>query len=109
MIPPIIFTIGYGGTNPDIFFSYLTEKMVDVVIDVRTRPRGYLGSYTAPAIGRILEKQGIRYINDKRLGGLDDIDPVEFMAGIDQVMSIANEGHMVCLMCSEKDPHKCHR
>lgn len=108
MMTPIIYTIGYGGTMPDKFFDCIEKKGIEVVIDVRTKPRGYLQVYSAPTIGKRLANSGIDYINDKRLGGLDTIHDTEFTAGIEQVMAMA-EDVRVCLMCSEKDPKKCHR
>lgn len=105
---PIIYTIGYGGTPPYTFFDYLDKKGIDVVVDVRTRPRGYTHEYSAPEIGRLLSEKGIDYINDKRLGGLDSVRHTEFIEGIERVMAMS-EDMRVCLMCSERDPHKCHR
>lgn len=104
----IIYTIGYGGTGPDTFFDYLDKKGIDLVIDVRTRARGFIQSYSAPTIGRKLAEKGIEYIHDTRLGGFEDIDPVEFRAAIKRVLD-ASKDMRVCLMCSERDPHKCHR
>jgi len=104
----MIYTIGYGGTMPDDFFGYIEKNGIDVVVDVRTRPRGYLQSYSAPTIGGILARIGIDYINDKRLGGLDTIKTKDFIEGIERVISMAKDSR-VCLMCSEKDPHRCHR
>ena len=104
----IIYTIGYGGSDPNAFFPFIEQAGIDVVVDVRTRPRGYIHAYTAPMIGKMLADLGIDYVNDKRLGGLDSVTHQEFIRGIKRVLAMSKDMR-VCLMCSEKDPTKCHR
>jgi len=104
----MIYTIGYGGSQPDDFFGCIESNGIELVIDVRTKPRGYLNIYSVPAIGGKLLGMGIDYTHDPRLGGLETINQTEFTSAIEDVINLSRDMR-VLLMCSEKDPRKCHR
>jgi uncharacterized protein YeaO (DUF488 family) len=121
-----LFTIGYEGANIADFVATLRLKKVDVLLDVRELPASRRKGFSKRALAEHLEKAGIVYRHDKRLGSPREIrhqlyadrDYDVFFRGfkkhlssqMDLVKALSEEltGN-VALMCYERDPKTCHR
>lgn len=121
-----LFTIGYeGATIPD-FVETLKLKNVDVLLDVRELPASRRKGFSKGTLAEHLEKAGIIYRHDKRLGSPKEIRHKLYADGdyevffrsfrkylssqMDLVKALSREltGN-VALMCYERDPETCHR
>lgn len=121
-----LFTIGYEGANIGDFLATLSLKKVDVLLDVRELPTSRRKGFSKRALAEHLEKAGISYCHDKRLGSPREIrhqlyadgnydvffrDFSEYLTshiGLIKVLSEELTGN-VALMCYERDPNTCHR
>lgn len=129
----MLLTIGHSTSALDAFISRLMENEVDVVLDVRSKPRSRLAHFDQLPLQEAIEDAGMRYrfLGD-RLGGVPQ-DPVvrarwqqgrldemiiahlrasePWQEGLAEVASLlrASGGQRVCVMCSEAEPAECHR
>lgn len=121
-----IYTIGHSNISFDAFLERLRMHGICVVADVRSVPVSrYVPHFNYEFIEMSLPREGIDYeFMGDRLGGRprspdytkrDGTPDYEKMAedelfieGLDIMMRIAQRT-VVCLMCSEEDPAKCHR
>lgn len=105
-----ISTIGYGGKNPNDFFTELEILSPDRVIDVRENPfRAYLGCYTKSYLEK---KLGEKYIWIKELGNKSRVLPptlVDEKKGLQILLDLCIECSSIVLLCAEKDEDRCHR
>jgi len=109
-----IFTIGYGGKNPDGFLRSLKDNNIDLVADVRISPRcGWSSIFSKEGLQRFLNAVGIDYTWIKELGNttksIDDIKLLDEKTGLDLLRKLGDEYHRIVLLCSEKDAVRCHR
>jgi uncharacterized protein (DUF488 family) len=126
----ILYTIGHSTADLDDFIDVLRKHDVDMLVDVRSKPRSRLPSYDQYPLQTAVEDVRIAYepFGD-RLGGVPRdpavqarwkqgrLDPLivahlrstdEWADGIDQLRRAVRR-HIVCIMCSEYDPDECHR
>lgn len=118
-----LFTIGYGGHQPDELLAILTKNHISNVIDVRLRPdRSSMGVYVKAksadkGIERLLTSQGIRYHSFPELGNVF-LDYEDWRERYKSLLTRAGELlltrlHKVprpfCLLCAEKRADDCHR
>jgi len=123
-----IYTVGHSNTELGEFVNLLNG--VEVVVDVRSIPFSrYSPQFNAHNIKEKLEAAGIQYIfmEDEDVGNVlggkpRDEDCYEngkivyekvmnkswYQEGISKLVELANRKKVV-IMCSEEDPHKCHR
>ena len=127
-----IFTIGYGGRETDDFIAILNQYEIDTLVDVRSQPYSrYAADFCSARLSKILNGSGIRYefMGDSLGGRPDDrncytysptrkkdvLDAKKcetkdfYIAGIDRLKHLLSQGCRIVLMCSELEPHKCHR
>ncbi len=124
----IIYTIGHSNIELEDFLSLLDG--IEAVVDVRSVPFSkYASQFNMKNIKRALESVGIEYIfmEDKYIGNVlggrpKDEDCYEngkvvyenimrkewYRKGISALIELAKKKKVV-IMCSEKDPYKCHR
>jgi len=123
-----IYTIGHSNHDLDRFVSLLKVNGIEFLADVRSTP----ASRYSPQFDRQnLEQSGdlcavrIRYVYlgdllggrpaDKscwvgsRVSYAKMAESPAFLKGIERVISGANQGRTIALMCSEKEPLECHR
>ncbi len=111
-MPSEIWTIGHSNLPFDLLLASLDKHAIDLVVDVRFRPRSRFAQYDRKALER---KLGARYAFDgDRLGnpagfGLAPIAPELYAAGIADLERLARDGKRVAIMCSEGDYKDCHR
>jgi len=121
------FTIGHSDLPVEAFVYYLQKVRVDCIIDVRSAPYSkYQPQYNREEISSVLKQENIeyRYMGDVLGGRYSDPDLLfpdgtvdyqkvsktqKFIGGLDEVISLIESGKYVALMCSERDPLRCHR
>ena len=122
----MIYTIGYAGADIEWFVKILQEKKVDILIDVRSKPKSqYFYQYNNTLLSKTLTNVGIMYENwSHEFGARQDClefytDNIldyekfaksqQFQSGLDNVKGLAKQNKTICLMCAEIDPINCHR
>lgn len=127
----IIFTIGYGNMEYNKLHDILIKAGVDLLIDVRSHPewshdKEYkdLNTYTILEGERVIlnrwfgndnaglgaQPGKIALYNDKGVAEYKNIASTpQFKKSIEIIYKAAKKGYVVCLMCSEEDPIRCHR
>jgi uncharacterized protein (DUF488 family) len=133
---PQIFTIGHSNSSASDFVDILHRNGVQVIVDVRSAPYSqYTPHFNRETLAKILSDAGIEYIfAGEYLGGrpqdptcykhgkvpngkvdyLKLVDYAEvarrpwYLKGIERLVQIASE-RATAVMCSEEDPHHCHR
>lgn len=126
-INEICYTIGHSDYPIDIFIFFLEQCNIECVVDVRSTPYSRKNpQFNREALKVELEKASIKYkFRGDQLGGrytnpnllfpdgTVDYDKVSklpiFQDGITEVISMIKKGNRVTLMCSEKEPERCHR
>ena len=129
---PEVYTIGYGGRETDDFIAILNEYEIDTLVDVRSQPYSrYAPDFCKDRLSLILNRSGIHYeFMGNSLGGrpndsacytyspqrkkkLLDAKKCESKAfyrnGISQLKHAMSRGRRIVIMCSELEPHECHR
>lgn len=121
-----LFTIGYEGAKLEDFVATLKMAKIDVLFDVRELPASRRKGFSKNALAEAVQKVGIEYQHDKRLGSPRDIrqqlyadgdyerffsdfsDYLSTQMHVIQALSRQLKGN-VALMCYERDPDTCHR
>jgi uncharacterized protein (DUF488 family) len=127
----IVYTVGHSTATLEDLLAVLQEHAVEILVDVRSKPRSRLAHFDLAALQASVEEAGVRYrfVGD-RLGGIPrdprisarwrqgKLDPIiidhlrkseEWRDGIDELAALVRRGSVVCIMCSEADPDECHR
>lgn len=121
-----MYSIGYGSRDFHEFVVLLKTHRINKVIDVRTRPYStYKTEYNRANLKRSLNESGITYrFMGHLLGGLPDMEHVyvegrvdydilskeaSYQEGLKRLIQLYEEGHKMCIMCSEEKPEECHR
>ncbi len=122
---PVIHTIGYGGRTPTSLIQSLQDHGIGTVADVRLRPdSAYMNYYKLTrnpdtGIAPLFARAGLGYVSFLELGNLfNSLGESAWQSPYEQLLEASGalltarlrqqQGH-TCLMCSEKDPHECHR
>jgi uncharacterized protein (DUF488 family) len=121
------FTFGYSGRKTDEILALLRRYDVRTVIDVRQNPVSmYRPELSKSNLAHLLEENGMLYAHVPELGVPRDIRAKAIETGTREVIwtwydsnvvasflnlhSFLNGfEHPVALMCTEIDPHECHR
>ena len=125
-MPNPIYTIGHSNHPLEAFIALLERHRIEEVADVRTYPRSrYNPCFNRDALERALARRGVRCLFlGAELGGrpadpacYDETGRVRydllaetapFRDGMRRLLEEAN-ARRVAVMCSEKEPLKCHR
>jgi uncharacterized protein (DUF488 family) len=121
------FTIGYSGRKTEEILGLLKEHGVQTLVDIRQNPVSmYRPELSKNNLAKLLEKNGMHYSHLPEFGVPRDIRAKAIETGSRNVIwtwydeyviaSLLNlhafmNGfeHPVALMCTEIDPHECHR
>ncbi|MDV3427081.1 MAG: DUF488 domain-containing protein [Bacillota bacterium] len=125
----ICYTIGHSTRDINEFLEILIKNKINCIVDVRSTPYSasiYAASYNQNNIKSELKRHKINYIymgdelgarrTDRNL--YDEFDKVDFekvklcqeyKSGIDRIIDGIDKGYTIAVMCTEKDPIKCHR
>ncbi len=99
----MIYTIGYGGLrNLQELIDIMDRKKIGKLVDVRSKPTAWCNHFKGSTLRKSLGER-YEWAGD-RLGGFNPIDESEIAA-----LAKRNKGNTLLLMCSEKDPARCHR
>ena len=102
----MLYSVGYQYLkNIETLKNILKEKGIKILLDVRSRPYGRKTSFNKKKLETSLPVSGIDYIwAGNTLGGFSEIneEDIKKLAGW-------QKGKIVCLMCMEADPDRCHR
>ncbi|HXK34797.1 MAG TPA: DUF488 domain-containing protein [Dehalococcoidia bacterium] len=128
-----VYTIGHSTAELRAFLGALRERGVEVLVDVRSKPRSRIPHFDQYPLQTAVEEAGLRYrFAGDRLGGvprdpavaarwrqgrLDEIivdhlrSTDDWHDGISELVRLARSGGgtAICIMCSEADPNECHR
>lgn len=122
-----LYTIGYGGfSGIEEFAAALKERGINGVIDVRSRPYSKVHTdFNREFLSEYLKNKGIAYRNYKNEFGARQLNAeyypngyldfeqfsksAEFQSGMVKVKQASENGYVLALMCSEKEPINCHR
>jgi uncharacterized protein (DUF488 family) len=122
------FTIGYTGRKTEEILALLKEHGVQTLVDIRQNPVSmYRPELSKNNLAKLLENNGLSYVHLPQLGVPRDIRAKAIETGSrDVIWSWYDENvitpflgnlhgflngfeHPVALMCTEIDPHECHR
>jgi uncharacterized protein (DUF488 family) len=125
-----IYTIGHSTRSDEEFYALLKHYCIATLVDVRTIPHSrHNPQFNKESLAAFLTSRRISYIHMKELGGLrrakkdsankglrntsfrgygDYMETEEFHHAITELSARAHEA-MVCVMCAETLPWKCHR
>ena len=127
-----VFTIGYGGRETDEFIAILDKYDIDTLVDVRSQPYSrYAPDFCRDKLSALLNRSGIEYrFMGNSLGGRPDdrqcytyspqrkkklLDARKceardfYQQGITRLKRSLATGRRIVIMCSELEPHECHR
>jgi uncharacterized protein (DUF488 family) len=121
-----IFSIGYGSHSRTALLEQLTRAEVSYVVDIRSAPYSrYQPDFSREPLEQFLRRNDVRYVfMGDLLGGRPKDDDCytdgkvdytktrtkEFFGrGIARLKSAYEQGHSICLLCSEGQPSQCHR
>ena len=121
------FTVGYTGRKTEEIIGLLKKHGVRTLVDIRQNPVSmYRPELSKNNFAKLLEKEGMSYSHAPQLGVPRDIRAKAIETGSRTVIwtwydttvvpsflnlhSFLNSfEHPVALMCTEIDPHECHR
>lgn len=122
-----IYTIGLGNKSIEELIGEIRKHNIEYVIDIRSKPYSkYNPHHNKETLSNDLEKAGMKYLYlGNLLGGLPDdqscytadrkIDYEKvkekefFKTGLSRIVNADKKGIKIVMMCSEKEPAKCHR
>jgi len=121
------FTIGYTGRKTEEILAVLNERGVRTLVDVRQNAVSmYRPELSKSNLAKLLDRNGICYVHMPQLGVPRDIRAKAIETGTRDVIWAWYDAnvitaflnlhffmngfeHPVALMCTEIDPHECHR
>ncbi|MGI6481954.1 MAG: DUF488 family protein [Methanobacterium sp.] len=120
-----IFTIGHSNHPLEDFLKLLDDKGIKKLVDVRSAPYSkYSPHFNKNDIKKSLKENGVDYFYlGKKIGGRPSNESYykdgkimynlvkmdeNYKEGIKNLEEMLDDRRTV-LMCSEEDPHKCHR
>ena len=121
-----MYSIGHGNKTIEEFEEELRSFGIQYLIDVRTKPYSkWNSSFNQEGLRELLQKRGFVYVYmGDTIGGLPSdpacytdghIDYAKvrempfFKEGFARLLTAAEKGLNVAVMCSESEPEKCHR
>ncbi len=120
-----LYTFGYGNLEIKEFLKIIKKNDIEVICDIRSQPySSYKPEYSKEPLKEFLNENSIKYLfmGDNLGGRIDDKDCYEdnqinyevlsqkkiFQEGLDRLLEGLKK-YSVAIMCSEKEPEKCHR
>ena len=105
----VVYTLGHSSRPLFEFIEKLQKNKIEVLVDVRSHPQSrFCPQFNQKRLSEELGNVGIIYLfRGKNLGGKGE--NVRFDETIEELANMVKRGQILCLLCSEKDPAKCHR
>lgn len=124
-----LFTIGYEQTPANAVFDELQRAKVGLLVDVRAVSASRRPGFSKRQLAAGLDERGIAYLHLRglgtpkegrlaaRSGNVDRLFRVyqahlktaPARQELDELAALVQAGQRVCLLCYERDPHRCHR
>lgn len=107
-----VFTIGHSNHSWESFLGLLQQHKITMLVDVRSKPASRFPHFIRDNLIRGVRSNGIDYrYGGNVLGGLGNVqvNSALFIAKMDTILSLTEQGHRVAMMCSEGKPCDCHR
>jgi len=101
-----ILTCGHSNRSFDELSQILTDNGVTLFVDIRSKPYSrWFPHFNKNNLESCLPMQ---YVWESDLGGLAPVPIDDFEKAIERLVRYSKR-YLVCIVCSEKDPNKCHR
>jgi Protein of unknown function, DUF488 len=125
-LPVVVWTVGHSNHEFDDFAQLVLGERIEFLVDVRSFPYSrYAPQFNREELRAAMTQRGVRYLFlGEELGGRPTRDehyddeghalygPMSeeqpFKAAVDRLLDGARR-HRIALVCSEGDPHNCHR
>jgi uncharacterized protein (DUF488 family) len=126
-----LYTIGHSVADMDAFLGVLQKAGIEVIVDVRSKPASRFSHFNQGPLERALIANAIAYeFMGHLLGGIPKTPEIAelwkqgqadarillalrssegWREGIGRLTELLKSGRSICLMCSERDPTRCHR
>ena len=121
-----LYTIGYGNRDMDVLLAQLRHHGVQILVDVRSAPFSrHRPEFSKRPLKRAVRARGMRYwLRGKTLGGMPRDRSLydgnrlvvermrartDYRQDLRRLECAAAMGAVLCLLCSEEDPRRCHR
>ena len=105
-----IYTFGYGNcTSIEPLLFLVNKYKIDLIVDVRARPRAWTPRWSAPYLSKQL---GNKYTSITELGntsGNAKWIPPDLEEANKKMIELCKMLSSVVLVCAEKDYRQCHR
>lgn len=122
---PKIYTLGHSNHQLEFFLKLLEDHKIEQLVDVRSAPFSkFSPHFNKNEIKQSLEERGIVYFYlGNMIGGRPSNDQYyhdgkviynlvekdqKYLEGINELTELIRDKKTV-IMCSEEDPHRCHR
>jgi uncharacterized protein (DUF488 family) len=105
-----LYTIGHSNHSLERFLELLQMHAITTIVDVRTMPQSrFAPQFNQKNFIESLTQIGCRYVFlGKELGGKRQEESSLFQEGCERLLQEVADNR-VAILCSEKDPAKCHR
>lgn len=110
-----VYTFGYGNRKSlEDLLAFCKEKGITLLVDVRRSPRGWSTIWSKVYLEKKLIDFGVKYLSLTALGnttGTQQWIPEDLKEAGEALKYLESliDNETFVLMCSEKDPLKCHR
>lgn len=121
-----IYTIGCSSYDVEYLIRRLKQNRINVIVDVRSVPYSkHTPQYNADVLKKVLKQNQILYMDfSKEFGARREEKEVYvnnrvsfervmnlpiFGKGVERIKKGVESKYRIALMCTEKDPEKCHR
>jgi len=126
---PQILTIGYEQTPSAVFLNEVSAARVDLLVDVRAIAASRRPGFSKRQLAAGLDERGIGYLHLRglgtpkegrlaaRAGKIDELFAIyaahlqtpQAREQMDELTAMVRSGRRICLLCYERDAHRCHR
>lgn len=107
-----VWTIGHSNHSFEKFLGLLQQHKITMLVDVRSKPSSRFTHFIRDNLIRGVRSNDIDYrYGGNVLGGMGNVQVTSslFIAKMDAILTLTQEGHRVAMMCSEGKPCECHR
>lgn len=121
-----LFTIGCSSYSAEHLIGRLKRNEINVVVDVRSVPYSrHTPQFNADVLKRALQLQNIVYMDfskefgarraekeayeKNRVSFEKVMELPAFLQGVERIKNGLNSNYRIAMMCTEKEPEKCHR
>ncbi len=130
-----MYTLGHNGRDFNEFIELLRRFSIEILVDIRRFPKSRFEWFNKEFLEISLPRYGVEYIALKELGALGisrEIEPLPILSectpsktyrayitylltnpkakeALNKLMDLIKKNRVVCIMCRERIPWRCHR